>query len=45
MQLFTFGLNHETAPGETRAVRELLPRSRIRSFGFAFQPTSYIIKE
>jgi hypothetical protein len=38
-------LNHETAPGETRAVRELLPNSRIRSFGFAFQPTSYIIKE
>jgi hypothetical protein len=38
-------LNHETAPGETRAVREMLPHSRIRSFGFAFQPTSYIIKE
>jgi hypothetical protein len=38
-------LNHETAPGETKAVRELLPHSRIRSFGFAFQPTSYIIKE
>lgn len=38
-------LNHETAPGETQAVRELLPHSRIRSFGFAFQPTSYIVKE
>lgn len=38
-------LNHETAPGETQAVRELLPHARIRSFGFAFQPTSYIIKE
>jgi hypothetical protein len=38
-------LNHETAPGETQAVRELLPNSRIRSFGFAFQPTSYIVKE
>jgi hypothetical protein len=38
-------LNHETAPGETKAVRELLPHSRIRSFGFSFQPTSYIIKE
>jgi hypothetical protein len=38
-------LNHETAPGETQAVRELLPHRRIRSFGFAFQPTSYIVKE
>jgi len=38
-------LNHETAPGETRAVRELLPHAKIRSFGFAFQPTSYIVKE
>jgi Methyltransferase domain len=37
--------NHETAPGETQAVRDLLPNSRIRSFGFAFQPTSYIIRE
>lgn len=38
-------LNHETAPGETLAVREMLPNSRIRCFGFAFQPTSYIVKE
>lgn len=37
-------LNHETAPGETQAVRELLPDRPIRTFGFAFQPTGYIIK-
>jgi hypothetical protein len=37
--------NHETAPGEVQAVRECLPNSRIRSFGFAFQPTAYIVKE
>jgi len=37
--------NHETAPGETNAVRELLPGKPIRSFGFAFQPTAYLIKD
>jgi hypothetical protein len=37
-------LNHETAPGETQAVRELLPERPIRTFGFAFQPTGYIVK-
>jgi methyltransferase family protein len=37
-------LNHETSPGETAAVRELLPDMPVRSFGFAFQPTAYIIK-
>ena len=36
--------NHETAPGEARAVRELLPTQQIRRFGFAFQPTAYIVK-
>lgn len=36
--------NHETAPGEARAVRELLPSQPIRTFSFAFQPTAYIIK-
>ncbi|MGD0967237.1 MAG: class I SAM-dependent methyltransferase [Candidatus Aquilonibacter sp.] len=36
--------NHETAPGEARAVRELLPDRQIRTFNFAFQPTAYIIK-
>jgi len=37
--------NHETAPGETVAVRELLPDQAIRSFGFAFQPTAYLVKD
>jgi hypothetical protein len=37
--------NHETAPGETKAVRELLPGKQIRTFGFAFQPTAYIVKD
>ena len=37
-------LNHETAPGETQAVREMLPDRPIRTFGFAFQPTAYIVK-
>lgn len=37
--------NHETAPGESRAVRELLPGKQLRTFGFTFQPTAYIIKD
>lgn len=37
-------LNHETAAGETLAVREMLPDRPIRTFGFAFQPTGYIVK-
>jgi hypothetical protein len=37
-------LNHETAPGETHALREMLPDHSIRTFGFAFQPTGYIVK-
>ena len=37
--------NHEAAPGETVAVRELLPGKPIRTFGFAFQPTAYLIKD
>lgn len=36
--------NHETAPGEAKAVRELLPDQALRAFGFAFQPTAYIVK-
>jgi hypothetical protein len=36
--------NHETAPGEARAVRELLPDQRILTFNHAFQPTAYIVK-
>jgi len=37
-------LNHETAPGETMAVRELLPEYSLRTFPFAQQPTAYIVK-
>ena len=36
--------NHETAPGEVQAVREILPHEQVRTFGFAFQPTAYILK-
>ncbi|MBL8517735.1 MAG: class I SAM-dependent methyltransferase [Betaproteobacteria bacterium] len=36
--------NHETAPGETRAVMEKLPGHRIHTFPFAQQPTAYIVK-
>ena len=38
-------LNHETAPGETQAVRELLQGRPVKTFGFAFQPTAFIIKD
>ncbi len=37
--------NHETSPGETAAVRELLPGKPVRSFGFPGQPTGYVIKD
>lgn len=37
--------NHEAAPGETIAIRELLPDKPIRTFGFSFQPTAYLIKD
>jgi hypothetical protein len=37
--------NHEAAPGETRAVRELLPRASVRAFPFAFMGGAYIVKE
>jgi len=36
--------NHETAPGETQAVREMLPDLTLRTFPFAQQPTAYIVK-
>jgi len=36
--------NHETAPGEAVAVRELLPNLTIKTFPFAQQPTAYIQK-
>jgi hypothetical protein len=37
--------NHETSPGEAIAVRELLAGKQIRTFGFAFQPTAYVIRD
>jgi hypothetical protein len=37
--------NHETSPGETAAVRELLPGKPLRSFGFPGQPTAYLVKD
>jgi hypothetical protein len=36
--------NHEAAPGETRAVRELLPNASIRTFNFAYMASAYIVK-
>lgn len=36
--------NHETAPGEAVAVRELLPGLPLHTFPFAQQPTAYIRK-
>ena len=36
--------NHELAPGETRAIRELLPDAKIRTFTFGWMPTAYVVK-
>ena len=37
--------NNEVAPGETKAVKELLPSDAvIRTFPFGFMPTAYVIK-
>lgn len=36
--------NHETSPGEARALHELLPDVQLHSFGFAPQPTAYVVK-
>lgn len=37
--------NQELSPGETRAVKELLPGAKIKTFPFGWMPTSYIVKE
>ena len=37
--------NFDVAPGETKAVKELLPNAKIRTFPFTWMPTAYIIKE
>lgn len=36
--------NHEIAPGETRAVRELLPDVPVHTYVFTNQPSAYIVK-
>ena len=36
--------NFEVAPGETKAVRELLPDVEVRSFDIGWMPSAYIIK-
>ncbi|MFP3942321.1 MAG: class I SAM-dependent methyltransferase [Alphaproteobacteria bacterium] len=36
--------NHEMSPGETRAVRELLPDLAIHTFPFTNHPSAYIVK-
>jgi hypothetical protein len=36
--------NHEAAPGETRAVQDLMPHEPIRAFPFAFMASAYVIK-
>ena len=36
--------SHEFAPGEARAVRELLPQAVFRQFPFGWMPTAYTIK-
>jgi hypothetical protein len=37
--------NHETSPGETIAVREILPHAEVKTLPFTWMPTAYIIKK
>ncbi len=37
--------NHETAPGEVKAIREMLPSAKIETFPFCAQPSAYIVKQ
>ncbi|MFN7221850.1 MAG: class I SAM-dependent methyltransferase [Burkholderiales bacterium] len=37
--------NFDIAPGETEAVRELLPNAKIRTFPNGWMPTAYVVKE
>jgi hypothetical protein len=37
--------NHELAPGETMAIRELLPHSKVYTLPDIWMPTGYIIKD
>lgn len=36
--------NHEFSPGETRAVREVLPDARLQTFPWAWMPTAYVVR-
>lgn len=36
--------NHELSPGETRAIKDLLPDARIKTFPFGWMPTAYVLK-
>jgi hypothetical protein len=36
--------SHEFAPGETRAVMELLPNAEFKQFSFGWMPVAYTIK-
>ncbi|MBV8856076.1 MAG: class I SAM-dependent methyltransferase [Acidobacteria bacterium] len=36
--------NHEHAPGEARAIREVLPDAQLRTFPFGWMPTAYVVK-
>ena len=36
--------NFDVAPGETKAVKELLPNSKINTHPFTWMPTAYIVK-
>lgn len=37
--------NHELSPGETLAVREILPNAKVRTLPNIWMPTAYIVKE
>ena len=36
--------NHELSPGETRAIKELLPDAKLRTLPFGWMPTAYVVK-
>lgn len=37
--------NHELSPGETRAVRDVLPHAHVRTLPWGWMPTAYIVKD
>jgi hypothetical protein len=37
--------NHELSPGETMAVREILPHAHVKTFPNIWMPTAYIVKD